>query len=221
MYSNDANCNVKTAVLFLILFQLFKQRKSGVVVNFTDHDSRTKCCMYFSSSSQLSQVLSISYSPSESILPFLQVLQFSRLIHSVDMAQNRIWKIAQNKCLDAKKYFNKHFKSVFAQNKVPITSPRKMFTYQSETAEGEGIINGSSDDDREGAWGRIKFTSLILKFADWFYFFKHAPSNPLVRYAYHISALQHRRVYLSRGGRRGKTTKWRFCRKPLQVLLPL
>ena len=97
IYSNDANCNFRTTVNILILFQLFTQRKSGVVVNFTDHDSRTKFCMYFSSSSQLSQVLSISFSPSESILPFLQALQFSMLIHNVEVAQNRIWKIAQRK----------------------------------------------------------------------------------------------------------------------------
>ena len=79
-----------------------------------------------------------------------------------------------------------------------------MFTYQNETAEGEGIINGAAMTIEKRRGGRIKFTSLTLKFADWFYFFKQAPANPLVRYADHISALQHRRVYLSRGGRRGQ-----------------
>jgi hypothetical protein len=46
----------------------------------------------------------------------------------------------------------------------------KIFTYQNESADGEGIINGAAMTKEEGHGGRIKFTSLTLKFADWLYF---------------------------------------------------
>jgi hypothetical protein len=83
---------------------------------------------------------------------------------------------------------------------VQIISPRNIFTYLKETAEGEGLINGTAMTIEKARWcGRIKFTPLTLKFADWLYFFNKPSANPLGRYTDHISALQHGRVYLSRG----------------------
>ena len=47
--------------------------------------------------------------------------------------------------------------------------------------------------------GEVTFTSLTVKFADWLHFFNKPSANTLVQQADHISALQRRRVYLSRG----------------------
>jgi hypothetical protein len=60
-----------------------------------------------------------------------------------------------------KKKFNKHSKSVFAQNKVPITSPRKIFTYQNETTEGEGTINGAAMTIEKGRGGESNLLRLL------------------------------------------------------------
>jgi hypothetical protein len=38
------------------------------------------------------------------------------------------------------------------------------------TAEGKGTINGTAMTIQKGHGGKIKFTSLTLKFADWLYF---------------------------------------------------
>jgi len=78
-----------------------------------------------------------------------------------------------------KKYFNKYFKSIFAQNKLLITLARKFFTFLNETTEGEGIINGAAITIEKGHGGRIKFTSFTLKFADWLYFLNKPPPPPL------------------------------------------
>ena len=83
----------------------------------------------------------------------------------------------------------------------------KIFTYQNESADGEGIINGAAmtKEGGEGAWGENQIYFAYSKICGLALFFKQAPANPLVRYVDHISALQHRRVYLSRGGRGGNT----------------
>ena len=55
----------------------------------------------------------------------------------------------------------KTFKFVFAQTKVPVTSPRKVFTYQNETAEGKGIINEAVMTIEKGRAGESNLLRLL------------------------------------------------------------
>jgi hypothetical protein len=171
------------------------------VVNVTDHDFRTKSVYVllipFRAVTRVAHfILSCGI-----IIPFLHTHVFSRPIH---MTQNRMWIIPQNKLrLDAKKKYKTFKIRILPKTNYRLLHHEKFYTSEWDCRRG-GNNKWNSDDDTEGAWGENKIYFAYSKICELALFFKLAPANPLVRYADHISALQHGRVYLSRGGCRGQ-----------------